>query len=288
MMASKNARTEVDLLIINNVPSFYKVNLYNALAQSCRIHVIFLALTDQAIIKDSFLHDMKFSYSLISRDKIEKRSIFRSFRELLRTSKGFSYRKLIFGGYADIEAVLLMFLTPKQKNCLQFESTIYESRVSGIKAWVKRIVFGRHSIALPAGVLHAEVFKALGFSGRIIKTHGVGLINRQELMSVKSLQRQKTSVSNVRYLYVGRLIEEKNLELLVRAFNACGKHLSIVGRGVLSARLKQIAKPNIVFKGFVPHDRIHEEYKQCDALILPSKSETWGLVWKKPFAPDCR
>lgn len=278
MIKSKKIKKEVDLLIINNVPSFFKVNLYNELAQKCRIHVIFLAITDQAVIKDTLMNDIRFSFDLLSNVEIRQRNILWSFLKVYRICKSFDYRKLIFGGYVDLESLMIMFLMPKRNNCLQFESTVKESAVKGIKAAVKKIVFNRHACALPAGELHAEVFRTLGYKGRIILTHGVGLINKHELLSVRVGSKKADSQSGLRYLYVGRLIEVKNLELLIDVFNQTGKSLTIVGKGEMADQLIQKAKSHIKFHGFVSHQRIHEVYHDHDVLILPSKSETWGLV----------
>ena len=58
-------KKNVDILIINNCPSFYKINLYNELSKHCSIHVIFIGLTDQVVINKSVIDDICF-HSLYS------------------------------------------------------------------------------------------------------------------------------------------------------------------------------------------------------------------------------
>lgn len=77
----------------------------------------------------------------------------------------------------------------------------------------------------------------------------------------------------LRYLYVGRLIDVKNLGFLVKAFNKNGKPLTIVGKGCLEASLKQMACKNIDFKGFIDNKDLPQIYKEHDIFILPSKLE---------------
>ena len=64
----------IELLIINNVPSFYKINLYNELSKKINIHVVFLALTDQVVNSSQFRNEINFSFEIISDIQIEKRN----------------------------------------------------------------------------------------------------------------------------------------------------------------------------------------------------------------------
>ena len=136
-------RKSIDILIINNVPSFYKINLYNELAKRCSIHVVFIALTNQVVINESFRDDINFSYELISDIQIERRNRFTSLLKLLGIVYHFRFKKIVYGGYDDIEQLITLFLTPKSKNCLQFESSIHETNLNGIRAKLKRIIFKR-------------------------------------------------------------------------------------------------------------------------------------------------
>lgn len=267
-------KRSIDFLIINNCPSFYKINLYNELSKLCKIHVIFIGLTNQVVINTEYKKDILFSYELLSEIQIEKRNKFLSIIKLYRIYKQFNYGKLIYGGYNDLEERLLMWFTPKSKNCLQFESSIKESKTSGIVSVVKKIILNRFSVALPSGKLQADVFNALNFKGKIVETKGVGLFNKQ-LYPSSSIKR---SVSNLKYLYVGRLISIKNIELLIRVFNRSGKSLTIVGTGALDSVLKKMAHSNIKFMGFVPNNELAKIYPDHDVFLLPSLSEPWGLV----------
>lgn len=263
-----------DILIINNCPSFYKINLYNALARHCSIHVVFIGLTNQVVINNDFEKDIHFSYELLSATQIEKRNKLSCLIKLISILFSYNYKKIIYGGYVDFEVKATLWFTPKSKNCLQFESSIKESKVSGATAQLKKLFFSRFSVALPSGNLQADVFKALNFKGNIIETKGVGFFNKQEL----ELSQRPNSSDEMRYLYVGRLIALKNLEFLIRFFNQTNKKLTIVGTGVLEKELKQLAHSNITFTGFIPNDEIYKQYVTHDVFILPSYSEPWGLV----------
>lgn len=267
-------QTAIDILIINNVPSFYKINLYNELAKKCKIHVVFIALTNQVVIEKSFQEDIQFSYELLSYIQIEKRDKWKSLKRLYSISKSYNYKKIIYGGYDDVEQRILMFLTPKSKNCLQFESSIRESKVTGVIALIKKLFFNRFSIAMPSGKLQTAVFEAIGFNGAIVETQGVGIFNKSNVKPENKFSEN----AEPKYIYVGRLIPVKNLEFLIAVFNAINKPLTIVGTGILESVLKEKANSNITFTGFVSNGEVGQLYNENTIFILPSVSETWGLV----------
>jgi glycosyltransferase involved in cell wall biosynthesis len=229
---------------------------------------------NQVVISETFNEDILFTYDLLTPIQIEKRNKWQSLKKLYFILKQYDYKKIIYGGYSDIEERIFMFLTPKAKNCMQFESSILESKVTGVVAIIKKIFFNRFSVALPSGELQTAVFKALGYRGEIIETKGVGIFNKKVEIETKLF------VKNVEpnYIYVGRLIEIKNLRFLIEVFNTLNKPLTIVGSGVLDTDLKQIANSNIKFTGFVDNNEIHKFYESNDVFVLPSFSEPWGLV----------
>lgn len=79
------------------------------------------------------------------------------------------------------------------------------------------------------------------------------------------------------YLYVGELARYKRPDLVVEAFNASGRPLSIIGEGAEKARLEQIANPNIRFLGRASFDVLKYEYAHCRALVFPGV-EDFGIT----------
>ena len=67
--------------------------------------------------------------------------------------------------------------------------------------------------------------------------------------------------------------------MLVDLFNHLEEYmLTIIGSGPLEKELKDKAKSNIVFKGQIANEKLDAYFENNDILILPSISETWGLV----------
>jgi len=192
---------------------------------------------------------------------------------LLTIIKKINYKFIIYGGYDLPELRFLILLKTKKKNCLQSESSIKESKVTGVRSIIKKILLSRISVVLPSGNLQAAVFNALNYKGRYILTKGVGILNKKERIINNHSENYP-----LKYIYVGRLIELKNIGLLIKTFNENGRQLTIVGRGEMENKLKKISKSNINFAGYIPNENIGDYYKTHDVFILPSKSEPWGLV----------
>jgi glycosyltransferase involved in cell wall biosynthesis len=91
-------------------------------------------------------------------------------------------------------------------------------------------------------------------------------------------------------LFVGRLVERKGVEYLIRAFaevvREVPSELVIVGKGPEKERLHQLTEglnlsQKVHFKGWVSQDELEQLYNQCNVFVLPaiidSKGDTEGL-----------
>lgn len=267
-------KSHYDIVYLTNTPSFYKINLCNEVAKHKSLLLVFYGYGDEAVntsLKDNKAYN--FDYTFLWKGNSAKRNKLSCFIKLVKLLKKISYNKLLFSGWFVPEYSIYAFLSPKRKNCMLCESTIYESNISGLRGFIKRTIINRCSTALPSGTAHKAIFDAIGFKGDIHITGGVGIFHKPE----RVIDKDKISIEK-KYLYVGRLIECKNLRFLIERFNKNGKHLTIVGKGELEQELKTLAKENITFRGFIENDKLPEVYKEHDIFILPSRTETWGLV----------
>jgi glycosyltransferase involved in cell wall biosynthesis len=82
--------------------------------------------------------------------------------------------------------------------------------------------------------------------------------------------------------YVGRIAREKDLDLLVQAWQrlAPGEHarLALVGRGPLEGELKRLNVPGVVLAGMKHDGELSAAYASSDVFVLPSTTETFGNV----------
>ena len=96
------------------------------------------------------------------------------------------------------------------------------------------------------------------------------------------------------FLFVGRLVSIKNIDLLIRAFSASKNKdsvLVIVGDGPERENLEQAAKEsgrNIIFTGRLEGEDLYAWYNLATCFILPSIQEAFGAVTNEAMLGGCK
>lgn len=93
---------------------------------------------------------------------------------------------------------------------------------------------------------------------------------------------------SLKILFVGRLMKEKGLEVLIKAYQIVTRKipntkLILVGKGYLQNELKKLAMKlglddKIIFTGFISEEMLKQAYRASDIFVLPSRAETQSLV----------
>jgi len=81
--------------------------------------------------------------------------------------------------------------------------------------------------------------------------------------------------------YIGRIAREKNLELLLRAWETLvgsrgGAQLVLVGRGPLEDEIRRRELPGVHVTGLMKGRELAEAYASADIFTFPSPTETFG------------
>tara|TARA_R110002110_G_scaffold415719_1_gene654174 strand:- start:11985 stop:13025 length:1041 start_codon:yes stop_codon:yes gene_type:complete len=259
-------------VFVTHLPSFYKINLYNALAESLDIFVIFIGESSSLRASDFTQQQKNFDFIILNHLNFEKRNKLSSCLAAVKLLRKIKFNKLILGGWDLPEYWLFSLLCLKKKNCLALESSIYESQDRGVKKTIKSMFLKRISTIFYSGTPHLQLIENLGFQGQALKTLGVGLTHYQP-------RQQIDAGLKGRFLYVGRLSEEKNLKFLLDAFRKLPDYrLTLIGDGPQRAKLMQDIPNNVQILGHIPHVELAQYYQKHDVFILPSIREPWGLV----------
>jgi len=109
--------------------------------------------------------------------------------------------------------------------------------------------------------------------------------------------RSAAPIDKPRFLYVGRLSPEKNLERLLEAFakvlkNLPHAELAVIGNGPEKTALQEKAKalgldPQGIILGSKSGADLFAEYARATCFVLPSLSEPWGLVVNEALHYGC-
>ena len=263
-----------DYLIVTHIPAFYKINLYNELSKKLKIFVVFIASNTDEKRADDFvtLEKATFEYQVLFDGNFQDRNVINNIWKLREVLKMIAFKKLLLSGWDLNEYWYLMMTNSNSKNCLALESTINESRTDGIRGFIKKIFLSCISTVYASGKLHVALLNNLEYKNEIKITKGVGIINKPSFESINKEYKK-------RFLFIGRLSYEKNLMLLINIFNNLPEYtLTLIGTSNQEQELKSIANSNIVFVGQVENNNLQGYFSNNDIFILPSISETWGLV----------
>ena len=108
------------------------------------------------------------------------------------------------------------------------------------------------------------------------------------VFGLNRFERRHQKTGNKRILFVGRLMQVKGIDILIRAFSKLISHpdfvdwqLDIVGDGPEYDNLVKLAVENssersIIFHGYKNRDQIVGYYDNADLLVLPSKTTSLG------------
>lgn len=92
------------------------------------------------------------------------------------------------------------------------------------------------------------------------------------------------------FLTVGRLIECKNFDGLIRVYNKLAEKfddipdLVIIGEGPQQKKLKELACDKVNILPFKKPEELRSFYQHAELFILPSHQDTWGLVVNEAMA----
>jgi len=157
-------------------------------------------------------------------------------------------------------------------------------------SWTERYVLRRADYALAGNAEASEVLRAKGYGGpvRLIPQFGVD----PELYSpsgAKGASRPLSTGDRRPFVigYVGRLVKEKGVDLLLQAAAGLERDwsLRILGDGRERKKLNALATRlgiagRVNFEGSMPSTRMPDFYRQLDVLVLPSRTRP---NWKEQF-----
>ncbi len=157
-----------------------------------------------------------------------------------------------------------------------------------IAAYLRRFHNQAHCTMVPTASLQAEL-DAMGFERLLVVARGV---DTQRFDSARRSAALRASwgvrADEQVVLSVGRIAPEKNLELLLRSYEAMRQvnpalRLVVVGDGPDRAALLQRC-PEVVLAGSRSGTDLAEHYASADCFLFPSLTETYGNVTPEALA----
>jgi len=156
--------------------------------------------------------------------------------------------------------------------------------------WLVRLVLIQADAIIAVGHAHAETIERI-ISPRSCSLHviSMGIIHPERRLSRKQARLHLGLPCDGRIVaFIGNLIYAKGPDLLIEAASIMGEgsmpcYFVLVGQGPLAGELRARVRDlglqdQVRFVGGVPHDEIYTWLFAADAIAVPSRRESFGLV----------
>jgi 1,2-diacylglycerol 3-alpha-glucosyltransferase len=286
---SQPGRERPACVIIHNHWIHYKDLLFRAMLDLFpSFVVVFTAETSKVRLPARALAEAPYSYEISFAGEYEKvnqwRAAIRTWRALTRLRP----RALVIGGWYDLAGwgAWAWGITHRVPMLLWAESNVFDHPRHFVLEAVKKFYIKFFKMAHVYGLSNREYMRKLGMADDQI-------IIKRAVLDVRLFNRRQEVRKDpgcLTLLYVGRFSPEKNLESLLEAIHRLrGERLPrplklvLTGYGPLEAKLRGLVdtlglQDCVVFTGAVEQERLPSVYSAADIFVLPSLSETWGLV----------
>jgi len=295
------------VVIFTEIISPYRIPVFNALAQTAGIdlHVIFLAETDATLWQwKVYKEDIRFSFEVLP----HWRRRVRGYNVLLNRGVSAALAKakpdvVVCGGYSYFAMWQAQRWARKRgvPVLLWSESNIQDRRRGRVVVEaLKKAFLRRCGGFIVPGKSAAEYLHSFGIPDRVIFTAPNAVDNElfrgtAESARAKSVEfRAKFALPERYFLFVGRMVPEKGAVLVVDSYARLEPSLRqsiglvLAGEGSGRAQCEEkaagIQPGRVVFSGFLHREELAAHYALATCLILPTFSDTWGLVINEAMA----
>lgn len=275
----------------------YRIPVFNALAELLdgRLHVFFLSAMagrPWPVHRD----EVQFSYEVLpgaAWQPLGHRTptLYLNLPLLLRLRRC-GVGPLIVGGYNHPEFLwsLLHGRRTGWPVMLWSESVDAAERPARIRTAVKRSFVAACDGYVVPGTRAEDQLRYLGASTQAI-FHAPNAVDTA-FWGNRSQPRNDSTVPP-RLLFVGNLLDVKGVDVLLRALDhpsLRSLHLDVVGSGPKKAALQDLshrAGLDVSFHGELDRLALRERYRAADVLVLPTRSDPWGLVLNEGMCSGC-
>ena len=295
------------LVILTEIISPYRIPLFNTLAQNAEVdlHVIFLAETDPDLRQWQIHKEgIEFSYQILR----SWRRRFGRYNALLNRGVGRALAEaapdvILCGGYNYVASWQALFWA-RAYNVPFFlwsESNVQDLRRGHVVVELLKTKFLRRcSGFVVPGQSALEYLRIQKVEERTVFVAPNAVDNDFFAAAAKAARRdavrwrRELDLPERYFLFVGRVVREKGVFELLSAYAKLEESmrqqvgLVLVGDGACRPQLELQAasiSPGVVrFAGFAQQGQLATHYALAEMLILPTYTDTWGLVVNEAMA----
>lgn len=294
------------VVLLTEIISPYRIPVFNEIARNLRDRflVLFFAKTGKRRLWKIYTENIRFGYKVLPGILFQRENATPYFLnptiiyELVR----YSPDVIIIGGYNHPTSLLAMLYAKmfRRRIILWNESNGRAQRsYHPFKEFYKRWYIQNCTEYLAAGRASFEYLTSLGADAHqiwvapdAVDNDFFGQASDKQRKRKEMFKRSKGYPERV-ILYVGRLVNQKGIFDLLRAFQVLSDERSdlglvLVGNGPQENTYKHFCQinnlKNVFFEGFIDQEDLPGYYAAADVLVLPTYSDSWGLVLNEAMA----
>ncbi len=287
-----STKSKPKVLWLTNLPAPYRFPIWDQINREFDLKVAFLLKEKNwrnwSVPKEV---NWKFEFLSLNSRKLSEFDLVPSVRGSKRILDGV---ELVFVGGWESPFYWRTIRTAKLQKIpvIQFyESTQASHRFNNILIRkIRSTIFSKADFIVTAGSASTKAVEAMGIAPQKIIT----LFNPVDVSWFHSFAQSHRvqQTSGHRFIYVGQLIDRKNVAEVIRSFAAiCTESdtLTIAGDGPLAQSLQELARTldisdSVFFTGHQNQDELAKLYSTSNTLVLASTNEVWGLVVNEALA----
>lgn len=298
----KNRKTA----LLTEIISPYRIPVFNAIAEEMgeQFKVFFFGETEKRRNWGIQRKKIKVNYEVLPGICLQKAGgipYFLNPTVIYRLWK-FNTDVIISGGYQHPSSFLALFYAKlfNKRLILWVESNWYDQRSNFILKEIYKRWFVRNCTEyVVPGKASFEYLTMLGASPRkiwvapnTVDNTFFSKVSEKVRSSIEDFKSQKGYPEKV-ILYVGRLIDQKGILDLLKVFKMLSDNnahigLVLIGTGKDETKYKRFCNDkkltNVFFEGFIPQSQLPIYYAAANVFVLPTYSDTWGLVLNEAMA----
>ena len=299
------------LIVHNQLWAHYKAIIFNELQELIILNkedsllVVQIASIEKSRISlgnlDNSIH--QYPYKLLHEGVLEDVGLWQRVSGIIKAIQVFRPDIVNLTGYYDFAswAVLFYCKISSIKTILSNESTADDHARNKVKEFFKSLIIKQFDGYFNFGTLSKNYLLGLGVQPEkmLVNRNCVDnktLKNKYQNYLSERVDRQKAlNLASRNFIFVGRLIDYKNILVFLEAFGIAQSKLLqenwgviILGDGEQKEDLQQFVKEKniqcISFQKGVSWQQVPEYLALSNVLVLPSYSEPWGLVVNEAMA----
>ncbi len=156
-----------------------------------------------------------------------------------------------------------------------------------VKFYANRVYHKLNALITVSNSLRINIKRLFDIDGAVIPN-----MFDDSKFNISYRRQSNTNKNKTNFISVGSLVDGKCFDLLLKAFSKLSfkdKHLIIIGDGPKRHELENMIKElglesTVEMTGNLSRDEILPKYHESDVFVLPSNSETFGVVYIEAMA----